>query len=108
MKFAIFLLALLFICGCFDTKPSEDVGFFGAHPSETLPPLEGPKFRFGDAVFVDQGFYKGCQGNVTEYRRSLHGFDYTVNAKCASVDGKYTENKIVVINERDLVTDGSR
>lgn len=67
-----------------------------------------PEYRFGDRVFVADGFYKGCKGPVIGYRNwDNDSMYYEVDATCVSVDGKYTLRLKKDFSNGELIPDVS-
>jgi hypothetical protein len=106
MRLFIFLLVLLFLQGCnlVHTEPSIS----GGHHTEAEL-----LYRFGDPVYVANGFFKGCKGHITDYEFKIHDFSaptdtfYVVDATCYSVDGRYDAKKLLTIFSGDLLEDGT-
>lgn len=95
----LMLLSLMLLQGCVIPNVNGD-------PSNLL-------YRFGDPVYISNGFYKGCKGHITGY--SFHTKTlgeppltyYSVDAICYSVDGRYDTKKELEVFSGDLLEDGS-
>jgi hypothetical protein len=83
------LFVLLFLISCQGCKEVE------------LKPF---KFRLGDAVYIPEGFYKGCKGHITEGYRGETLNVYSVDLKC--YNGSYSvEKNGMNFKEEDLIKD---
>ena len=67
-------------------------------------------YRFGDRVFVQDGFYKGCKGRVIAFRYGFSEIEpsYRVAAKCTTYDGKFSYEKEMEFEARELIEDVSQ
>jgi len=96
IKILFALLFLTFTSGCL--RPTETIG-------EANGESQVYKFRFGEAVYITEGFYKGCHGRVTDARHYFDGNRYTVDASC--YNGSFSAKPQLNLKEEEIIHDDS-
>jgi len=64
------------------------------------------RFRFGENVYVAEGFYRGCKGWISGHHEDGVGNHYYVNSECA-IKSDTTVSVILDAKESELVEDAS-
>jgi hypothetical protein len=74
---------------------------------------KSPNFCFGSAVYITNGFFKGCRGHIVDFRRCFYidnysDICYSMDAMCTGSNGTYSVKKTLdFVHEEDLVEDDS-